>query len=184
MVVLCGLGTPGVQDRMNAIICQAHSTSWTSGPVLCEGFAIAQQVFRHARPNGRNAGKRCWERLLLNRLPISRKSLDGSPRWSGFQSQPRLSCLSLPAQQPLKTACRVPSLTNATHRAMTSANGLRPRPLRLHSQTVRTRQSEAKRSAMTRSSRLRLAAILPAQNSVRVAGSLNSGQSWPCQKQP
>ena len=68
--------------------------------------------------------------------------------------------------------------------SMTSGKGRRPAPLSEHSQTMRKRHPKACKAAVVRRSRSRFPRILCDQNSGRVVGSLNSGQSCPCQKQP
>ena len=53
-----------------------------------------------------------------------------------------------------------------------------------HSQTVRSRQPRSQRSCSFLISRAWFEAIFTCQNSALDSGSLNNGQSCPCQKQP
>lgn len=64
------------------------------------------------------------------------------------------------------------------------SKGCRAGPLSAHSHSTRVRQPDAASLLSARSSRALLLAIFVVQNSTRVAGSLNIGQLWPCQKQP
>ena len=71
----------------------------------------------------------------------------------------------------------------ATQPQSTSCKGRREGPLRLHSQTVSTRHPSLSSASKAARSRSRFPAIF-ALKSVRVAGSRNIGQPWPCQKHP
>ncbi len=74
--------------------------------------------------------------------------------------------------------------TKAAAEAMTVSSSSRAGPRTAHSQTVRTRQRAITKAARAASSRCWFAAIFSRQNSLRVSGKRNIGQSWPCQKQP
>lgn len=58
------------------------------------------------------------------------------------------------------------------------------RPLRAHSQIVKTLQPSESSFFSFLLSRSQLAPIFSIQNSVRVAGTLKRWHPWPCQKQP
>lgn len=75
-------------------------------------------------------------------------------------------------------------LMNSAHVSSNNSNGALDGPLREHSQIVNTRHPSDFSAWATFSSRIRFAVILANQNSLRVAGSLNIGQSCPCQKHP
>ncbi len=75
-------------------------------------------------------------------------------------------------------------LSHPTISSRTESTNRRDGPLRAHSQTTRVRHPASARSTRACASLVRFPPIFLAQNSALVAGSLNIGQSWPCQKQP
>lgn len=76
-------------------------------------------------------------------------------------------------QVPASCARRVAPLTKAAQNSIISLEGRRAGPLRLHSQTVNTRQPASSNAFAVRSSRMRLPEIFLAQNSGRVDGAFN-----------
>jgi hypothetical protein len=73
---------------------------------------------------------------------------------------------------------------NARDATSASDSGSRFGPRNAHSQTVSTRHPACLSASCAFPSRILFPVIFAAQNSGRVAGALNIGQSWPCQKQP
>lgn len=87
-------------------------------------------------------------------------------------------------QRPCTCSSAALPRRKTSHRSRTSLSGRRAGPLNAHSQIVSRLQPEAVSAAQAVASRVRLPSIFASQNSRRVEGSRNIGQSWPCQKHP
>ena len=89
-------------------------------------------------------------------------------------------------------ACSLPSIdpcgafpwSQVVILSITSSIGTRLGPFSAHSHNTKVRQPLEARAESATASLLLFSRIFADQKAVRVAGSLNIGQSWPCQKHP